>query len=110
MIETKEPITEKVLRDAKTGAYACPRLRTTRVFYIGVGDISPSRATEYAERTINAIKADIDTFNFENFFIVTSETRCRVEVLHPPVAPVSVAQPSPPPRRSWWKLRLPRVY
>ena len=107
MIEHREPITEKVLRDAKTGAYVCPRARPTRVFYIGVGDMSPSRASDYVEKVIDDIKDRADSFNYENFFIGTREQNSRVEVLHPPVVPAVRSPPSP--RRGWWKLRFPRV-
>lgn len=105
MIEVREPISENMLRDAKTGALLTPRQRITRVFYIGVGSMPPARAAEYADKVIGELKRNIDNFNYENFFLAVREAEHRVEVFHPPVV-----VPSPAPK-AWrrWKLRWPRA-
>ena len=105
MIEVREPISEKMLRDAKTDALLTPRKRITRVFYIGVGSMPPHKAGEYANRVIDELKKDIDNFNYENFFLVVREAEHRIEVFHPPV----VVPPPAPKVRRWWKLRWPRA-
>lgn len=105
MIEVREPISEKMLRDAKSGALLTPRQRIPRVFYIGVGSLPPSRAADYADRVIDELKRNIDNFNYENFFLAVREAEHRVEVFHPPV----VVPPPAPKAWRWWKLRWPRA-
>lgn len=107
MIETKKPITEKVLRDAATGAYSCPRPRPTRVFYIAVGDMPPTRAEHFANKIIENFKQGIDDINYENFFVVVREPNSRIEVLSPHSAPLSgprVREYSIRPTSKWRKL------
>lgn len=106
MIEVREPISEEMLRDAKTGALLAPRPRITRVFYIGVGDRPPSKARTYADQMISELTLNIDNFNYENFFLVVRETEHRIEVFHPPVV---APTPAPPKVRRWWKLRWPHA-
>lgn len=106
MIEVKEPISEKMLRDAKTSALLTPRHRPTRIFYISVGSMSPHKASIYANELIDSLKNNIDTFNYENFFLAVREGEHRVEVFYPPATPPAVSRR----KMTWgWKLRWPRV-
>lgn len=103
-IEVREPVSEKMLRDAKTGALLTPRHRPTRIFYIGVGNMPPARAAVHVENVMQSFKDKIDDFNYENFFLAVQEGPNRIEVIYPPVASAPAKK-----TRRWWKLRWPRA-
>lgn len=77
MTRTK-PLTLEDIKISEDYAMSHPRRRSTRVIYVGVGATPYHHAKKYLDETRENM--NLDSINYENIFIVTTDDNTRIEV------------------------------
>lgn len=100
-IQKKAPLTFGDMVRIQDDALSIPRPRATRVFYISIGNMPPSKADVYFGQVVDTYKRSIDNVHYENIFIATrGDHESKVEVFPypysaaPPVQALVKPKPS----------------